>query len=413
MNTPLYTALREYAEAAHARFHMPGHKGRPLFGGVWGDLTAIDVTELPQTGDLYREEDGVIREAERLMARTYNARHAMFLTDGASQGIFAMLAASTNPGDRVIVDRLCHQSVLHAIVLLDLRPVYIYREISDGIALAIKPDDIPFVDAKAMVITSPTYHGVCSDLKTIHDTCVRNGTLLLVDAAHGSHLPFIPGFEDYYHYDSIVMSAHKTLPALGQAAFLFTKGDIWAHRNAAMLTGTSSPSYPIMASIDLARAFLDEQGYTTGERLYSTVKRMKPDNIFSCDLIDPLRITAKGSDEIFAGIVPEMRFDDTFTFIISLYDSTEDAERLFNAICKYKGAGFSNAVSKMPAAKSAMSPRQAMLNSNKVSLSAKDALGRVAAQPVTPYPPGIPILMPGEIIEDTHLKYISQILVVN
>lgn len=413
MNTPLYTALLNYAKASPARFHMPGHKGRPLYGGVWGDLTAIDVTELPQTGDLYREEDGAIREAESLLAKTYNAQHAMFLTDGASQGIFAMLAACTNPGDCVLIDRLCHQSVLHAIVLLDLRPIYIYREISDVIALAVSPEDIPFCDAKAMVITSPTYHGVCSDLKAIHDACKRNGTLLLVDAAHGSHLPFVPGFGDYYHYDSIVMSAHKTLPALGQAAFLFTNGDIRAHRNAAMLVGTSSPSYPIMASIDLARAFLDEQGYTAGERLYNAVTRLKPANVFSCNLLDPLRITAKGSDEIFAAIVPEMRFDDTFTFIISLYDSTEDVERLFNAICKEQSAGFSKTISKMPAAKSAITPRQAMLNSNKVSLSAKDAIGRIAAQPVTPYPPGIPVLMPGEVVEDAHLKYISQILVVN
>lgn len=413
MTTPLYTALLNYANSSPARYHMPGHKGRPLFDGIWGDLTAIDVTELPQTGDLYREHEGAIRDAENLLAKTYKAEHAMFLTGGATQGIFAMLAACTNPGDRVLVDRLCHQSVLHAIVLLDLRPVYIYREIMDGIALPVKTKDITFDNAKAVIITSPTYNGVCSDLKTIYSLCVQNRVRLLVDAAHGSHLPFVPNFEDYYHYDSIVMSAHKTLPALGQAAFLLTNSGISAHRNAAMLAGTSSPSYPIMASIDLARAFLDENGYAAGETLCNVIRSYKCSNVFSEGLLDPLRITAKGDDSCFAGVVPEMQTGETFTFIISLYDGIEDVELLFNAISRYKGKGFSKTISRMPIAKSAMTPREAMLNSNKISLPAAQAVGRIAAESVTPYPPGIPVLMPGEIAENEHLAYMRRLLVVN
>jgi len=408
MNTPLYTAISNYAKAQPARYHMPGHKGRPLYKGLWGDLTPFDVTELPQTGDLYREIDGPIRESERLLAKTYNAGHAMFLTGGATQGIFAMLAACTSPGDTILVDRLCHQSVLYAAALLDLRPRYVYRKVMDGVALPIESDDIPQLDGvRAAIITSPTYNGVLSDLSSIYKLCGQNNVRLLVDAAHGAHLPFIPGFYDYYCYDAIVMSAHKTLPALGQAAFLLTnRDDIQAYRSAAMLTGTSSPSYPIMASIDLARAFLDEQGYKNGELLLDAVSRYDYGNVFSGCALDPLRVTVKDDIRSFEKIVPEMDLGGMLTFIISLYDGVRDVERLFSAIAEYKGEAFKGEISNMPTAKFAISPREAMLKSKKTVIPSKSVSGQIAAEPITPYPPGIPVIMPGEIIGDEHLKHI-------
>ena len=409
MNTPLYNALLDYAKTRPLRFHMPGHNGRPLFGDIWGDLTALDVTELPQTGDLYREADGPIREAERLLAKTYNAGDSMLLTGGSTQGIFAMLAACTKPGDAVLLDRLCHQSVLHAVALLDLRPRYIYRRLKVGIALPLEADDMPPFDGeKAMVVTSPTYNGVLSDLKSMHESCVRNNVRLLVDAAHGAHLPFVPGFADYYRYDAMVMSAHKTLPALGQAAFLLIDGgDIKPYRSAAMLTGTSSPSYPVMASVDLAREFLDEQGYRQGELLLKAVSRYSFDNVFSGCALDPLRITVKGRAERFGGIVPEMDRGGMLTFIISLYDGAGDVERLFSAIAECGGAAFEGTAGHMPAAKFAISPREAMLDSRKAVVPPENAAGRIAAEPVTPYPPGIPVLMPGEVICEAHMEFIK------
>jgi lysine decarboxylase len=410
LNTPLYNTLLDYAENLPARYHMPGHKGRPLFGEIWGDMTALDVTELPQTGDVYRETDGAIRESERLLAKTYNAEHAMLLTGGATQGIFAMLAACTNPGDTVLTDRLCHQSVIYAAALLDLRLEYISRKVIDGIALPIEPDDIPLIDgAKAAIITSPTYNGVLSSLDPIYSLCRQNNIRLLVDAAHGAHLPFIPGFCDYYHYDTIVMSAHKTLPALGQAAFLLTRrSDINEHRKTAMFTGTSSPSYPIMASIDLARAFLDEQGYRRGELLLNAVSRYRYDNVFSGCMLDPLRITAKCNTERLRDIVPEMNLDGMLTFIISLYDNACDVERLFSAIAESGGEPFKGKISRMPAAKFAISPREAMLKSKKIVVPSKYASGHIAAEPVIPYPPGIPVIMPGEIISDEHTEHMPK-----
>ncbi|MCL1819698.1 MAG: aminotransferase class I/II-fold pyridoxal phosphate-dependent enzyme [Oscillospiraceae bacterium] len=387
---------------------MPGHKGKPLHGGVWGDLAALDVTELPQTGDLYRETDGPIREAERLLAKTYGAEHALFLTGGATQGIFAMLAACTKPGDTVITDRLCHQSVIHAMALLDLRPRYAYRSFADGIALPLTLDDMPSANgAKAVIVTSPTYNGVLSDLTAIKKFCVQSGIPLLLDAAHGAHLPFIPGFRDYYSYDAAVMSAHKTLPALGQAAFILTNGSPEKFRNAAVLTGTRSPSYPIMASIDLARAFIDEHGYRRGKIILNVISRHKYNNLFSECPIDPLRVTAKGDVSRIGNIIPEMVSDDLLTFIISLYDDTDDIERLFEAIANCGGESFTGKISRMPIAKFAMTPREAMLNSEKEDVSPERAVGRIAAEIIAPYPPGIPVIVPGEIISEEHLVYLN------
>jgi arginine/lysine/ornithine decarboxylase len=368
MNTPLYTALLNYAKTKPARYHMPGHKGRPLYGNVWGDLTTLDVTELPATGDLYRETDGPIREAERLLAKTYNAEHAIFLTGGATQGIFAMLAACTSPGDAVLVDRLCHHSVINAVKLLGLKPRHIRRKLMDGIALPVEVDDIPALDGvKAIIVTSPTYNGVLSDLESIHKLCKKSDVKLLIDAAHGAHLPFLPGFRGYYHYDAIVMSAHKTLPALGQAAFLLTnRGDITAYRNAAMITGTSSPSYPIMASIDLARDFLDNEGYERGKQLHDVISRYKYNNVFSGCAIDPLRITAKVDAKLLGNIVPETDLGEVLIFIISLYDEPDDAERLFKVIAECGNGIFTNEITYMPTANFDISPRETMLKSKNI-----------------------------------------------
>ena len=407
MKTPLYSALLEYSETNPVRFHMPGHKGNPLYSGIWGDIAALDVTELPQTGDLYREESGAIREAERLLAKTYGAKSAVFLTGGSTQGVFAMLASNTSPGNTILVDRLCHYSVASAMALLDLHPVYIYRNITNGIASPVDPAEVGRLltpDIKTVLLTSPTYNGVCSNLKSIYDTCESNGTKLLLDAAHGAHLPFVPGFYDYFRFHHAVMSAHKTLPALGQAAFLLTS-DAEPLRRAAMLTGTSSPSYPIMASIDLARAFLDERGMEQGRLLYETV--INSGNDYTLLSRDPLRITVKVECFADVNIVPEMSVSGMSVFIISLYDSVDAVRALFSAVSKCGGAPFNGKSSRMPHAKAAMTLRQAMFSPDKITLAAKNAVGRVAAEPIAPFPPGVPLLMPGEIFEEEHLEYVT------
>lgn len=411
MKTPLYNVLVKYSKSSPLRFHMPGHKGKPLYSGVWGDITALDVTELPQTGDLYREDSGAIREAEALLAAAYGANEAIMLTGGSTQGIFAMLAANTSPGDKVLTDRLCHYSAVNAMALLDLQPVYIYRNITGSIALPILPADVEAAltpDIKAVFITSPTYNGICSDLGAIYNVCERHGAKLLLDAAHGAHLPFVPGFQGCFSYHHAVMSAHKTLPALGQAAFLLSKvGGASALRRAAMLTGTSSPSYPIMASIDLARAFLDEHGIEQGKLLYDSVITHGNDyTLLSCD---PLRVNVLSGHRPFEdeGIIPELSNSVMAIFIISLSDGADSVRRLFEVITSCGGKPLRCEPSQMPRAKVVMSVRSAVMNKRKTVMSAVNAVGLTAAEPIAPFPPGVPLLMPGEVLEHRHLEYLD------
>ncbi|MEG0440969.1 MAG: aminotransferase class V-fold PLP-dependent enzyme, partial [Oscillospiraceae bacterium] len=245
--TPLYDALRAFAAQNPTRFHMPGHKGR-------GEGNLLDFTELPPTGDLYGGGD-VIAEAEALWAAAWKMPHCQFLTGGSTQGLQTAFFAACHPGEEVLLDRASHRAVHNALALLDLHPHYLMR---DG-ETPILPSDVEnflktHEKVKTVCITSPTYYGVLSDIPEIAHVVHSHGGVLLVDAAHGAHLPFL-GANPFLGADLVVTSAHKTLPALGQSALIFSseRFTVEALRKAAAITGTSSPSYLIMASLDRAR----------------------------------------------------------------------------------------------------------------------------------------------------------------
>ncbi len=267
-DTPLYSALTRFAAKENlSRFHMPGHKGRPA-GSAFDGVFPIDMTELPHTGNLY-EGDGPIAEAEALVARWYGMDGCFFLTCGATQGLKAALRFfCPAPGSAVVLDRNCHKSVLDGCALLDLRPTYVFPAFlpEEGVTGDISPDALRSAlrqsGARAAVLTSPTYYGHCLSVSALADAAHDCGAQLIVDAAHGSHLracglpdPALQGA------DAVVFSAHKTLCALGQGAFLVFRGLDKLGRSrlraATALFGTTSPSYPVMASLDWARARME------------------------------------------------------------------------------------------------------------------------------------------------------------
>ncbi|MEG0755155.1 MAG: aminotransferase class V-fold PLP-dependent enzyme, partial [Oscillospiraceae bacterium] len=332
--TPLYDALRAFAAQNPTRFHMPGHKGR-------GEGNLLDFTELPPTGDLYGGGD-VIAEAEALWADAWKMPHCQFLTGGSTQGLQTAFFAACHPGEEVLLDRASHRAVHNALALLDLHPHYLMR---DG-ETPILPSDVEnflktHQKVKTVCITSPTYYGVLSDIPEIAHVVHEHGGILLVDAAHGGHLPFLVA-NPFLGADLVVTSAHKTLPALGQSALIFSSERFGAEtlRKAAAITGTSSPSYLIMASLDRARAHMEGQGKRDYAKTILSVQKLRETfpSLQGANL-DPARFTLLCSDGFALqnaleaqNIYPEMADQNHVVFICTCNDKPEDFETLTNAL---------------------------------------------------------------------------------
>ena len=445
--TPLLDALRQRDARDSARFHTPGHAGRAVIEG-WEKLCALDFTELSDTGNLYTDRaDGPIRAAERLFAKAYSAEDCLFLTGGATQGILSLLSAFAKPGDTVALDRNCHYSVHNALALLDLHPVWVQAPLLEPFHITT---DLPPVamdsaltahpEAVCALITSPTYYGVLSDLSGLSRVCRAHGVPLLVDAAHGAHLPFLDGFDAPISSGvaAAVLSAHKTLPALGQAAFLLT-GDscsVALLRHRAALFGSSSPSYLLMASMDAARAYMETEGQASLRETSDFANKIRqstqnylgylPRPLHSSFLtppssftIDPLRLclyvgngfaVAARLEREF-GVVCEMADARNVVFLLSALTTRDECDRLEAALRKILvdlPAALSPTTSP-PVALPVMcgKPRQALFDRRDTRLWS-DCLGLIAAEPVNLYPPGAPLVARGERIGEEELSILAE-----
>lgn len=273
MNAPLYTALINYG-GTKAAFHMPGHKlGKTKMLKDIEPLK-IDNTEAMGLDHLYHA-NGVIQEAMELMAHFYKARDTFFLTNGATAGILASILSTVKEGEKIIVSRNCHHSMWNALILSGAKPIYIkptllkhsYIE-EDTILGAVQKEDIKEAldkhpDAKAVMIVSPTYEGVISDIKEIAKEVHKAGKILIVDEAHGAHfcLEGFPKSSIELGADIVINSMHKTLPTLTQSALLHIGSDRVDKKNilsALEMIQTSSPSYMMMGIMDYVRSYIEE-----------------------------------------------------------------------------------------------------------------------------------------------------------
>lgn len=440
-DAPLFHALQLLATADTARFHMPGHKGQPVFS-TFREIFAIDFTETYQTGNLYLG-DGPIHDAEAAAARYYGAEDCFFLTGGSSQGILSMLAAVVGKGGSVLLDRSCHQSVCHACALLDITPYFFSAPLLEpfGIAGAVplRPIEqtlLRYPAIKAVLVTSPTYYGVCRDLSALASLCHAHQRKLLVDSAHGAHFPAVglpsPLVEGA---DAAVLSMHKTLPCLGQGAVLLSNGSInrQSLRENTALFGTSSPSYPIMASIDVARAYLEGPGRAAYRRSAACCLKLRrwiqqhtcftalSPTLFAA--LDPCRLTVctagtditgrQLADTLWAeyGIACEMADERNVVFILTCSDTGSALRRLRHAlaVCSRR-----REILPVPAPVDVMLPVKRMMSVRKAWfstikwVSVQEAEGKICARPVTPYPPGIPLLWPGEKITALHVAFLRE-----
>ena len=263
----LYDKLIEYAASGIYPMHMPGHKRNAQYlpRGLPYD---IDITEIQDFDDLH-DPRGVLRETAETAAELYGSEKAFLLVNGSTVGILAAVGAHTKRGDKILIADNCHRSVSNAAALFGLEPVYITPETDEdsGISCSIDPAAVSSAlndakDIKLIVITSPTYEGVISDIRSISCIAHKRGIPLLADEAHGAHLGFskkFPGEAIRAGADIAVMSLHKTLPALTQCSLLHLSGEYASKDETARMLSilqTSSPSYVLMASIDACLRFL-------------------------------------------------------------------------------------------------------------------------------------------------------------
>ena len=426
MPTPLYDVLRSYADRSPLRFHMPGHKGTslPLAELKW--LAPIDVTELSVTGNLY-EEGEPFDSAQALWAELFGFDQCQFLTGGSTMGIHTGLALCCRPGDRVLIDRGCHRAAFNALALLDLEPVWLERPWlgEEGLAGPISPSAVEQAleknpDVRAVCITSPTYAGVLSNIGAISRIVHARGGKLFVDGAHGAHLPFL-GLAPFWGADCVVVSAHKTLPAMGQTALLFASGfDRGRVRQMASVYGTSSPSYPMMASLDAARDWMERWGTQKYERTAVRVARMRerfpslrPGHGLS---LDPTRLTLKVKNgPAFArsleerGIFPEMEDGGHVVLICTCHDGEVVLGSLARVLEELRSEmGPCPPIPAPPLPERVLSPRQALFSPGRPQ-RLEDCQGAVAACQIAPYPPGVPVVAPGERIGKKELAYLREI----
>ena len=423
--TPLYDAIRAYAAQKPTRFHMPGHKGSFLPVPELQSIAPLDVTEVEPTGDLFSGGEP-FDTAQKLWAERFSMDNCLFLTGGSTLGLHAALALFCRPGDQVLIDRGCHRAVYNALALLDLEPVYLPRpwRAGEGIAGPISPTDVENLlgshpNIKTVCIASPTYSGVFSDVKKLSHIIHARGGNLIVDGAHGAHLPFL-GVDAFSGCDALICSAHKTLPALGQSALLFTNGlDPRRVRQMTSVFGSSSPSYPMMISLDCARDYLDGKGseeYRRVARRTAALRAAFP-SLHEGELrLDPTRLTLTSPDgnalaQALEGenIWPEMADSGHVVLILTAQDSEDDLHRLEEALQRHRDLlGTPPILPPPPMPTSVRSLREALFAPVE-RLPLEYCLGRVAAGQLAPYPPGVPVVAPGEVIGEKELAYLREI----
>ena len=436
-DAPLLEALTALsARSGVSRFHMPGHKGR-VPAAQLGSASSIDYTELPCTGNLY-EGNGPIAHAEELVARWYGMDGCFFLTCGATQGLKAALRFFCPPGSAVVLDRNCHKSVLDGCALLDLNPHYLCPAFLSewGVTGDLSPDALVSMlresGASAAVVTSPTYYGHCLNVADLACAAHACGAALIVDAAHGSHLRACGSADPaLLGADAVIFSAHKTLCAMGQGAYLTFRGLNGAQqkelRAATALFGTTSPSYVVMASLDSARAQMErEHGLwqSTAQRALELRRSIERQTPFSCfDGGDPCRLTVRtetaglsgfeAADLLFSwGVEPEMQDEGRVVFILTPQDRREDWLRLERSLCRLAGLAHPLRAGlppypPPPLPPAPLSPRQALF-ARKELRPLKDCIGLVAGENLAPYPPGVAAVVFGETLTKFCVEYLLE-----
>lgn len=438
MKTPVFDALKKHIEEKDISFHMPGHKGKNTLIN-WGDyIPYMDTTEIEGMDNLL-DPRGIIKESQELAASVFGAKATYYSVNGSTGSLYIALATITKPGDKVLIQRNCHKAVYNGMILNRLNPVYMYPNYNENynVLTGLDPDEIEKIlsedeGIKAVVVTYPNYYGVCSDLESIAKVVHKYNRVLMVDEAHGSHMTFsdkLPKSALECEADIVIQSTHKTLPSFTQTSMVHVgtdRIDLNKLRDRYQLYITTSPSYLFTTSCEIASAYMDTEEAL--ERLDFNIK--KSDEIIkrlqSIDRVfvftgdsEDKTIFAKDNTKILFKIDGmsgskvmrslnlkyniKLEMSDYYygLALTSLMNDEEDYEKLVDAIEDLaKTAPYESIIPvsiKMPTPVVVMPIYQAYY-SKKELIKLKDSIGRVSAVSVIPYPPGIPLVVPGEEI---------------
>ncbi len=472
----IYQALSAYCAGEDYPCHMPGHKRNPDSGEM-ADFYQIDITEIDGFDNLHHAE-GLIREAQERANRLYGAQETYFLVNGSTCGVLAAIMSVTQPGDEILIARNCHKAVYHAVILQGLRPHYYYPEIIQeyGIHDGVDAEKIgklldKYPACKAVVITSPTYEGIISDIQAAARVAHERGKALIVDEAHGAHLGLwgrerqndVASEADSAPLgrerqgavaagaDLVIHSLHKTLPAMTQTALLHVNGSLVNRdrlRRYLTMLQSSSPSYVLMASMDSCIRFLEEHGeerfaffeaqydkfyQKTAKCRHLHIGKMtdvseKDYHLTAWDIgkiVISVKDTAVRGPQLYDILRQEYHLQmemaaDTFVLaMMTVMDTEEGWQRLADAICAIDDRiekespseedtlyPQSSSTGVRAHTKARMTPSQAF-HSAQEEIALEDAAGRTAAGFMNLYPPGIPLIVPGEVIDRAMIRKLN------
>jgi arginine/lysine/ornithine decarboxylase len=449
---PLIEVLQKVAMNSQVPFFTPGHKRGQGMASVlrqwWGaEVFQADLPELPELDNLLAPS-GVLQQAQDLAAAAFGASQTWFLTNGSTAGIVAAILATCGEGEKIVLPRNVHQSVISGLVLSGAMPVFVepaYDEVW-GIAGGVTPSAVAGAltnhrDAKAVMLVSPTYYGVASDLEAIANIVHQYGIPLLVDEAHGAHFGFHPSLPPSAMAsgaDLAVQSTHKVLGAMTQAGMLHCQGeriDRQRLRQSLAMVQSSSPSYILLATLDAARRQMALQGrelmanaLALGDRAAVELQQVAGVEVWEPTQFprrDRSRITvdvsqlAGGGYEVDVllheefGVTCELPTPYHLMFLITFGNTEEDIDQLVGAFCAVVRQGGRNfdgriVLPAIPRPALACSPRQAFYAAQE-TVSWRQARDRISAVSVCPYPPGIPLLVPGEVISEAAIAYLAQV----
>lgn len=436
----LYEKLTEYCRSDFYPFHMPGHKRRL---GTLEDPFTFDITEIEDFDNLHHAE-GILLEAAQRAARFYGSSETFFLINGSTCGILSAIGAVA-PQGRILMARNSHKAAYHAICLNHLEAVYLYPEQGQGACAGpVAPDTVEEAlkketDIRAVFLTSPTYEGVVSDVKEIARIAHAHGIPLIVDEAHGAHFGMHPIFPESalrQGADVVIQSLHKTLPSLTQTALLHVNGSLVDRKKLRRMLGvyqSSSPSYVLMSSIDQCIRLLEKQG----ERLFAAfaenlayfceeTKELKVLELIRTD--DPSKIIISSGSSGLSGreistilrdryhLEMEMEAVCYALALTSVGDTREGFERLVLALKELDRELEKTERIRLPerifrkqdnGKKAQMTIWEAQ-NAPVERILLAESGGHISGEFIYLYPPGIPLVVPGERIEEAMLRQLLE-----
>lgn len=446
MKTPVFDALKKLMEEESVFFHMPGHKGKNTLIN-WGDyIPQIDTTEVEGVDNLL-DPRGIIQESQELAAEVFGAKATHYAVNGSTGSIYIALATITKPEDKILVQRNCHKAVYNAMILNRLNPVYMYPNYNEDyhVMTGLDPNEIDRIleedeDIKAVVMTYPNYYGVCSDLETIAKIVHKHNRILMVDEAHGPHMTFsdrLPKSALECGADIVIHSTHKTLPSFTQTSMIHVGSDridLNKLKDRFQLYITTSPSYLFTTSNEIAVAYMttDEakeklewnidkceetiRRLNAIERVYVFTGDKEDKTIFDKDNTKILfRIDGMTGTQVKKQLYSKynIRLEMTDYYyalaLTSLMNEEEDYDKLVEAVQDLaRTAPYEEVVPvsiNMPEPEIIL-PIYEAYHSNKKLTELKFSIGKISATSIIPYPPGVPLVVPGEEITQELFEHI-------